>query len=228
MAVPKIIASKIMPRTLEFMDQGAISAVENYKPVGLPKDAEALLLIEVDGSLNCISKDAEKIASICSSLGANVSVADDVFAKQRLWEARRAVSQALYRISPSKINEDIVVPRSKIPDMLHLLKEIGDKYRLKIVNFGHAGDGNIHVNIMTDKSDEENYQRAEKAVKDVFEATLKLGGTISGEHGTGLTKSRYVGMELSSDSIKLMKAIKRVFDPKGIMNPGKMFPPNGS
>ncbi len=228
MAVPKITASRIIPRTLEFMDQGAISAVENYKPVGLPKDAEALLLIEVDGPLNSISKDAEKIASICSSLGANVSVADDVFAKQRLWEARRAVSQALYRISPSKINEDIVVPRSKIPDMLHLLKEIGDKYRLKIVNFGHAGDGNIHVNIMTDKSDEENYQRAEKAVKDVFEATLKLGGTISGEHGTGLTKSRYVGMELSSDSIELMKAIKRVFDPKGIMNPGKMFPPNDS
>ncbi len=228
MAVPKIAAARIIPRTLEFMDQGAISAVENYKPVGLPKDAEALLLIEVDGPLNSISKDAEKIASICSSLGANVSVADDVFAKQRLWEARRAVSQALYSISPSKVNEDIVVPRSRIPDMLHLLKEIGDKYRLKIVNFGHAGDGNIHVNIMTDKSDEENYQRAEKAVKDVFEATLKLGGTISGEHGIGLTKSRYVGMELSSDSIELMKAIKRVFDPKGIMNPGKMFPPNDS
>ncbi len=228
MAVSKITASRIIPVTLEFMDYEAIHAVEDYKPVGLPKGAEALLLIEVDGPRSLVLKDAERIASICTSLGARVSIADDVFAKQRLWEARRAVSPALYRISPLKINEDIVVPRGKIPDMLRLLRDIGDKYHLKIVNFGHAGDGNIHVNIMTDKNDKEEYQRAKDAVKDVFEATLNLGGTISGEHGIGLTKAKYIGMELPPENIELMKAIKKVFDPKGIMNPGKMFPLNES
>jgi len=224
MAVSKITSLRIIPRALEFMDHEAINAVENYKPVGLPKEAEALLLIEVDGSANSVFKDAEKIASICTSLNARVSIADDVFAKQKLWGARRAVSPALYRISPSKINEDVVVPRSRIPEMLHLLRDIGSKYNLKIVNFGHAGDGNIHVNIMTDRNNKEEYKRAEDAVKDIFEATIKLGGTISGEHGIGLTKARYIGMELSPESIGLMKAIKKVFDPKGIMNPHKVFP----
>ncbi len=223
-AVAKITSSGIIPRTLEFMDNEAIRAVESYKAVGLPKDAGALLLIEVDGPRNSVQEDVEKIAAICTSLGARVNIAEDVFSKQRLWEARRAVSPALYRISPSKINEDIVVPRSKIPDMLQSLKKISDKYRIKIVNFGHAGDGNIHVNIMTDKNNKEEYQRAEGAVTDIFDTALELGGTISGEHGIGLTKAEYIGKELSSDSLELMKAIKNVFDPKGIMNPGKIFP----
>ena len=223
-AVSKITYARIIPRTLEFMDRETIQAVEEYKSTGLPKDAEALLLIEEDGPACSVSENAEKIASICASLGAKVSIADDIFAKRRLWEARRAVSPALYRISPSKINEDIVVPRSKIPEMLRQLKDISKKYNVKIVNFGHAGDGNIHVNIMTDRNKEDEYRRAEDAVKDVFEATLKLGGTISGEHGIGLAKARYVGMELSPENIELMKGIKKVFDPKGIMNPGKMFP----
>ncbi|MEK6527389.1 MAG: FAD-linked oxidase C-terminal domain-containing protein, partial [Nitrospirota bacterium] len=109
---------------------------------------------------------------------------------------------------------------------LSFLKEIGIKYNLKIVNFGHAGDGNIHVNIMTDKNNKDEYQRAERSVKDIFEAALKLGGTISGEHGVGLTKSKYLGMEISPVGIKLMKEIKKVFDPKGILNPGKIFPPD--
>jgi glycolate oxidase len=222
-AVSRITASRIIPRALEFMDQETINAVESYKSIGLPKEAGALLLIEVDGSADSVVKDAEKIASICHSLGARVSIADDIFAKQRLWEARRAVSPALYRISPSKINEDIVVPRSKIPEILRLLRDIGNKHNLKIINFGHAGDGNIHVNIMTDRKNKEEYKRAEDAVRDIFEATIKLGGTISGEHGIGLTKAKYIGMELSSVSIGLMKAIKKVFDPKGIMNPGKVF-----
>ncbi|HDZ62157.1 MAG TPA: FAD-binding protein [Nitrospirae bacterium] len=223
-AVSRIIASRIIPRTLEFMDHETILAVENYKPFGLPVDAEALLLIEVDGAHSSVHEMTEKIVSICTSLGAGVSVADDVFAKQRIWEARRAISPALYRISPSKINEDIVVPRSNIPDMLKSLKEIGIRHKLKIVNFGHAGDGNIHVNIMTDKKDVTEYKNAERAVKDIFEAALKLGGTISGEHGIGLAKARYLGMELSHESISLMKGIKGIFDPKGIMNPGKIFP----
>jgi glycolate oxidase len=226
-AVSKITVSRIVPRVLEFMDYNAIHAVEEYKPFGLPRDADALLLIEVDGPRSSVNEDAEKIAGICTSLGARVKIAEDIFAIQRLWEARRALSPALYRMSPSKINEDIVVPRSRIPDMLHELEDIGSRHRVKIVNFGHAGDGNIHVNIMTDKNNQDEYQRALAAVKEIFEATLKMDGTISGEHGVGITKARYVGMELSPESIGLMKDIKKVFDPKGIMNPGKMFPHNG-
>lgn len=226
MAVPEITASKIIPRTLEFMDHGAIQAVEDYKAFGLPKDAEALLLIEVDGVLASVNTDAQRIAKICTSHGAKVQIADDVYSRQRLWEARRAISPALYRIKPTKINEDIVVPRSKIPEMLFLLRGIEEKHDIKIVNFGHAGDGNIHVNIITDRNNPEESRRAGESVKDIFEATLKLGGTISGEHGIGLTKSQYIGMEISPLSIGIMKAIKSVFDPKGIMNPGKIFPPD--
>jgi glycolate oxidase len=224
LTVSKITSSGITPRVLEFMDNESVKAVENYRQFGLPMDAEALLLIEVDGSRASASEEADKIASICASLNGRVSIAEDMFAKKRIWEARRAISPALYHIKPTKINEDIVVPRGRIPEMLKALKEISEKYDLKIVNFGHVGDGNIHVNVMTDKNDQEEYERAKNSVKDIFEATLKLEGTISGEHGVGLTKKQYVGMELSDTSIGLMKAIKNVFDPNGIMNPGKMFP----
>jgi glycolate oxidase len=222
--VSDIINKGILPRTLEFMDHESIMAVEAYKPTGLPQNAEAVLLIEVDGTATSVPEEAEKVVSLCKKRGAGVKVADDIYARQRLWEARRAISPALYRISPSKINEDIVVPRSRIPEMLKVLYEIGNKKGLKIVNFGHAGDGNIHVNIMTDKENKEEYKRAEQAVEDIFKATLSLGGTISGEHGVGLTKKRYLHLELSRENIRIMKMIKEIFDPKGIMNPGKIFP----
>lgn len=224
LAVSRITSSSIIPRTLEIMDHESISAVENYRKFGLPLNAEALLLIEVDGSNAAVSGDAEKIASICTSCNGNVSVASDQFTKQRVWEARRAVSPALYRIKPTKINEDIVVPRGRIPEMFSSLRKIAEKYGLTIANFGHAGDGNIHVNVMTDKNDPEEYGKAKRAVKDIFEAALELGGTISGEHGVGITKKQYVGMELSDMNIDVMKEIKNIFDPRGIMNPGKMFP----
>lgn len=222
--VGKITSSSIIPSTLEIMDRESIAAVENYRPFGLPIDAEALLLIEVDGPHAAVAEDAEKIASICSSFKGNISIADDLFSKKRIWEARRAVSPALYRIRPTKINEDIVVPRGRVPEMFRALKLISEKYNLTIANFGHAGDGNIHVNVMTDRSNPEEYQRAEEAVKDIFEAALALHGTISGEHGVGITKKQYVGMELSRESIGIMRAIKNVFDPRNILNPGKMFP----
>ena len=222
--VSSITSSAIIPRTLEIMDHESIQAIEKYKKYGLPMDADALLLIEVDGSHSAVSNDAEKIAHICSSHNGNVSVADDIYSRNRIWEARRSISQALYNIKPSKINEDIVVPRGRVHEMLCELKKIADRYDLVIANFGHAGDGNIHVNIMTDKNDKEEYEKAKKAVRDIFEATVKLEGTISGEHGIGLTKKEFIDMELSEVSIKLMKEVKSVFDPKGIMNPGKIFP----
>ncbi len=222
--VSAITTSPIIPRTLEIMDRESIIAVEKYKNFGLPQDAEALLLIEVDGSHASVSIDAEKIASICTSNKGNVSIADDTYAKQRLWDARRAISPALYKISPTKINEDIVVPRSRVADILKTLRDIAERSNLTIANFGHAGDGNIHVNVMTDKNNPEKHKKAVSAIKEIFEATLKLGGTISGEHGVGITKKQYIDMELSDTNIELMKAIKRVFDPKGILNPGKIFP----
>ncbi|MBI5056347.1 MAG: FAD-binding protein [Nitrospirae bacterium] len=222
-AITKITSSGIIPRVLEFMDEESVRAVENYKNFGLPMEAEAMLLIEVDGSHAAAMQDAEKIAKICTSQNGQVSIAEDIFAQQRLWEARRAISPALYRIKPTKINEDIVVPRGRIPEMLQSLREISERYNLKIVNFGHAGDGNIHVNVMTDKNDREEYERAGKAVEDIFKATLSLEGTISGEHGVGLTKKQFLGMELSETSIEMMKAIKKTFDPYGILNPGKIF-----
>jgi glycolate oxidase len=225
-AVNKISLSPVTPRTLEIIDRESIIAVEKYRSVGLPLDTEAVLLIEVDGTHAAVSDDAEKIASICKDCHGMVKIAEDMYSKQRLWEARRAISPALYKIKPTKISEDIVVPRGRVPEILKDLKDIGERYNLTIANFGHAGDGNIHVNVMTDKSDEEEYQRAHSAIKEIFEATLKLGGTISGEHGVGLTKMPYVGMELSEESLRIMREIKKVFDPKGILNPGKMFPPD--
>jgi glycolate oxidase len=223
-AVSKIMASKIIPRTLEFMDREAIRAVENFKPVGLPRDAEAVLLIEIDGHHpSAITKEAEKVADICEHLGAEISMAEDDEARAKLWEARRAISPALYHISPTKINEDIVVPRNRIPDMLQRLRKLSEDKGIKIVNFGHAGDGNIHVNIMVDKKNREEYKKGLDLVGQIFKDTLELGGTISGEHGIGLTKAPYLDMEISGTGLSIMKSIKKVFDPKNILNPGKIF-----
>jgi glycolate oxidase len=223
-AVAKIISAKIVPRTLEFMDREAIRAVENYRPIGLPKNVEAILLIELDGHPSAITKEAEKISDICQSLGAEIEMAEDEVARNDLWAARRAVSPALYQISPTKINEDIVVPRNRVSEMLKRLSKLSEASGVKIVNFGHAGDGNIHVNIMVDKKDKVQYEKGLKLVEQVFKDALLLGGTISGEHGIGLTKSAYIGMEISKTELEIMGSIKRVFDPKNILNPGKIFP----
>ena len=223
-AVSKIISAKIIPRTLEFMDHEAVRAVENFRPVGLPEEAEAILLIELDGHPSAITKEAEKIADICQKLGAEMKMAEDEDARNNLWIARRAVSPALYHINPTKINEDIVVPRNKVTEMLKRLRKLSQESGIKIVNFGHAGDGNIHVNIMVDRKDKEAYQKGLNLVEQVFKNVLLLGGTISGEHGVGLTKAAYIGMEISRTEIEIMKSIKKVFDSKNILNPGKIFP----
>ena len=223
-AVRLIFAQRIIPRTLEFLDSGAIDAVENYKPTGIPKGVEALLLIELDGHPQTITKEAEKISEIIGRLQGEVTMAEDEAAREKIWEARRAVSPALYHLKPTKINEDIVVPRSRIPEMLNILKRLSEETGITIVNFGHAGDGNIHVNIMVDKENKEEYDKARNLVKEIFRATIELGGTISGEHGVGLTKAAYISMEIPPSELDLMKKIKAVFDPKNILNPGKIFP----
>jgi glycolate oxidase len=218
-----ILGQGIVPRTLEFLDSGAVHAVENYKPVGFPQDAAALLLIELDGHPQAIAKEAERITEICRKLQGEVIMAEDDAAREKIWEARRAVSPALFHLKPAKISEDIVVPRNRIPQMLGILKRLGEDSGITIVNFGHAGDGNIHVNLMIDKNDKTEYEKAQKLVAEIFKATLELGGTISGEHGIGLTKAAYISMEVPPAELELMKKIKRAFDPKNILNPGKIF-----
>jgi glycolate oxidase len=223
-AVSGIMSSGIIPRTLEIMDRGAIEAVESYRASGLPSDAEALLLIELDGHPTTIQQEAERVVDICQGLGGSVRQAADEDDRERLWEARRIVSPALHHLNMRKINEDVVVPRSRLPEMLLYLSELSEQSGIGIVNFGHAGDGNIHINIMSSKGDDDEYARAMALVKDIFAKVLDLGGTISGEHGVGRTKAAYIDMEVREHEMELMKGIKRLFDPRGILNPGKIFP----
>lgn len=222
-AVSRIIASKIIPRAIELMDKPAIYAVENYKPTGLPRDIEALLIIELDGYPSTIRNETEMVIDICTALEGDVSVAEDAESRAKVWEARRSISTALYHIKPAKISEDIVVPRNKISSILRELRELSEKSGFQIVCFGHAGDGNIHVNIMADKNIDEEYKVALEIVEKVFEATIRLGGSISGEHGIGITKAPYIGMEVKKRELELMRGIKDLYDASGMLNPGKIF-----
>ncbi|MGE5893784.1 MAG: FAD-binding oxidoreductase [bacterium] len=223
-AVTRIISSKIIPRTLELMDRETIRAIEQYKPTGFPAGSEAVLLIELDGHPRAIAEEAEKTADICATLGADVRSAASDQEREKLWEARRAISPALYHLRPGKISEDIVVPRTRIPDMLTGLRSLSDRSGIPIVCFGHAGDGNIHVNLMIDRHDPGEMTKAHDLIKEIFALTLGFGGTISGEHGVGITKMEYIGMEIKEPAFDLMKGIKKLFDPKNILNPGKIFP----
>jgi glycolate oxidase len=222
-AVSKIISSKIIPRTIEFMDRLSIEAIENYKSFGLPTDIEALLIIELDGYPTTIKREAEKVVSICEGLGGDVAVAEDHIAKDKIWEARRSLSPALFHISPNKISEDIVVPRDKIPHLLKELKKLSENSGIKIICFGHAGDGNIHTNIMIDNTNKEELSVGMGLIKRIFDVTLNLGGSISGEHGIGITKAPYISMELKEKELQIMKDIKKLFDKKTILNPNKIF-----
>lgn len=223
-AVSATIRSRIIPSTMEFIDNAAIRAVESYIQLGLPVDAGALLLIEVDGKAETLDREAEQIKSICMQCGADrVEVARDEAHAQELWRARRAISAAILRLGNTKINEDVTVPRSRVPDLIRGISELAEKYRLNIVCFGHAGDGNIHVNIMVDRNDADAMAMAERAVDDVFELTLKLEGSISGEHGIGITKAPYLIWETGAVALEVMQRIKKGMDPLNILNPGKMF-----
>jgi glycolate oxidase len=224
-AVAEIIRSHTVPRTIEFMDNASIRVAEDYLHAGLPVEAGALLLMEVDGKRSEIRGLARAVEDQSRRLGAvSVRVAETEAEAKRLWEARKAVSPALFKLAPHKINEDIVVPRSRIPELVARIDDLRRQTGLIMVAFGHAGDGNIHFNIMLDKTDPAALKQANDAVEALFDYTIALGGTISGEHGVGITKAAYLAKEVGDETIMLMKRIKQAFDPMGILNPGKIFP----
>lgn len=222
--VTGIIKERIIPSTLELIDGVSLKCVEEYAKVGLP-EAEAVLLIEVDGSTEGVERDSEAVERICMETGAvSVKSAAGKDEVADLWKARRAISASLFRVRPNKINEDVVVPRASIPELIGGIREIAGRRNLLIACFGHAGDGNIHVNVMYDRTNPFEAKAAEDAVTEVFRLTLDLKGTISGEHGVGVSKAKYLSMELKPEAIEAMKRIKAAFDPNGVLNPGKIFP----
>ncbi|MBT2688067.1 FAD-binding protein [Bacillus sp. ISL-47] len=227
-AISKILRSGILPSKMELMDQQSIIAVEEYEPLGLPIDVEAMLLIEVDGHPDALAAELNKVEEKCMESGArNIYAAATKEEEAELWKARKLVSPAIVRIKPTKISEDATVPRSKIPEMFKRLKAIKEKYNIHLVVFGHAGDGNLHPNIIADQRDKEEMQRVEKAVEEIFTAAIELGGTLSGEHGIGVMKAPFMEMELGSTGLDMMKRIKTAWDPNNILNPGKIFPKQG-
>ncbi len=219
--VTEILNTGILPSALEFMDHASMNAVSAYAGTDtFDKDAGSALLIEVDGSQEETKIDIEKIGSVCKRYALSIETAHGLDA-ERLWTARRALSPALTKIKPFKLNEDVVVPLSKLPELVSGVEQIAGSLSLKYANFGHAGDGNIHVNILYDTKDKDEYKRALMAVDQMFDLVIKLGGTVSGEHGVGITKLAYITKELSPAAHRLMRDIKKLIDPNNIMNPGK-------
>lgn len=222
--VSKIIENKIIPATLEFMDNPTIRVVDAFAKLGLPLDMEAILLIEQDGEPETVERDIAVIEQICRSEQADqISVAADEQEALKLLTARRSAFTALARLRPTTILEDATVPRSKIADMVLEINRIASKHHVTICTFGHAGDGNLHPTATTDARDEEEIHRVEAAFEEIFEAAIRLGGTITGEHGVGLVKAPFLEWKVGQAGVDVMKAIKQSFDPHGLLNPGKMF-----
>jgi glycolate oxidase len=222
--VSAIIAARIVPSTIEFMDKSSVMCSEQASPMGLPPGVGGLLLIEIDGNKESVLSQAEKVQAIVRGHNAiRCDLTQDPAESDRLWQARRALSQALYNVAPLKIAEDVVVPRSAIPTLVRALEAMRERFGIPILSFGHAGDGNFHVNLMIQDTREDR-EKAEGAVKEIFAEAIRLGGTMSGEHGIGLSKAPYLAMELSDDVMATMKKVKKLFDPNNILNPGKIFP----
>lgn len=222
--VAAIIADRIVPCTLELMDNFTINAVEDFSNVGLPRDAKALLLIEVDGHPAQVAEDGEKVEQICKKLGARaIQAARNEAEKDKVWEARRAALSALARLKPTLVLEDATVPRSKIPAMVSAVEKLAKKYDIPIGTFGHAGDGNLHPTLLTDRRDAAHWERVEHCVADLFDAALSLGGTLSGEHGIGIAKAGFMKNEVGQSSIDFSRTMKSAIDPNNILNPGKII-----
>ncbi|OQP23962.1 glycolate oxidase subunit GlcD [Geobacillus zalihae] len=223
-SVSKIIANKIIPATLEFLDQPTLEVVEDFARIGLPTNVKAVLLIEQDGPKEVVERDMKKMADICRAEQAvSVQLARSEEEAEALRTARRAALSALARLKPTTILEDATVPRSEIAKMVKAINEIAEKYQVKICTFGHAGDGNLHPTCPTDARNREEMEQVERAFEEIFAKAIELGGTITGEHGVGVMKAPYLEWKLGPAGIAAMKAVKQALDPNNIMNPGKVF-----
>ncbi len=224
-SVAGIIKAQVIPATLEIMDNMTIRTVENYAKVGLPTDAAAMLLIEVDGMANeVVENEAAAVVKVINANNGQLKVASSDAERENLWAARRAALPALAQLNNTVVLEDATVPRSHITDMLVACEKIGKKYNLTLGTFGHAGDGNLHPTILADGNNKEEMSRVHKAVDEIFSVALDLGGTLSGEHGIGIAKMKYLGREFGQSGLNLMKSVKEALDPKYTLNPAKMVP----
>lgn len=222
-AVAGIIAAHILPCTLEFLDNNTIIRVDDFTHAGLPRDAGAILLIEVDGHPAQVAEDAARVEEVLKKNNASaVNVPKDDAEKSKLWEARRQALPVLARARPTTVLEDATVPRSQIPAMLKAINDIAAKYNVEVGTFGHAGDGNLHPTFLCDKRNAEEFKRVEDAVDEVFDTAIKLQGTLSGEHGIGTAKAKWMEKETSKGTIEYSRRLRRALDPKGLFNPTKM------
>jgi glycolate oxidase len=223
-AVSAIIAARVIPCTLEFLDRTTLHCVEAYAKVGLPRDAEALLLIETDGHPAAAADEAARVEAILTQQGAsNVRRAKDAAEGVQLATARRSAFSALARVKPTTILEDVTVPRSELPKMVRRIQEVAAHHRLQVATFGHFGDGNLHPTFLTDERDKDEMHRVELALAEIFDACIALGGTITGEHGVGLAKKNALRRQLGDHSYALLRQIKDALDPEHLLNPGKIF-----
>ncbi len=220
----KFTPEGLLPMAMEVIDKFCVAAIEENFAFGLSKEAGAILLVAVDGSREEVERNAETIERIIGENGGfDILRAKSKEEEDKLWDVRRAISPSLMKYGTLKINEDVVVPRSKVPELIKKVEQIGKKHDTFVANFGHAGDGNIHVNFVVDRDDPAAIERARKCVSETFALSVALGGTISGEHGIGYVKAQYLEYAIDKPTLEIMKAIKKVFDPNGILNPGKMF-----
>lgn len=226
--VSDIVAHRILPTTIEFMERDSVLAVERLSGKEVPHDdAAAHLLIQLDGNRpEAVDADYELVGELCLAHGArDVLVAKDRRTRDRLWEARRLIIESLNHESPVNHMEDVVVPRAELPPLLRGIKEIARRHSVRIICFGHAGDGNVHVNVLKDDLPDERWESlVPKVAEAIYRLALSLGGTITGEHGIGATRRKYLPLALDAAQIEVMRGIRAVFDPNGILNPGKIFP----
>lgn len=226
-ALAEVFRRGLVPRTLELLDRHALDAVRRKTPGRFPEGAGAVLIVETDGrSSELAMEELERIASCCLERAAlDVLVAQDAAQRERIWEPRRVLSMTLAETAPRKMSEDVVVPRSQIPALLRAAEKSSQAHGIRVATYGHAGDGNLHVNVLFAEHEKD---RADRVVAEMMEATVSLGGTISGEHGIGLTKRDFISLEQSEPLIALQRRMKAVFDPAHILNPGKIFPSRGT
>jgi glycolate oxidase len=206
---------------LEIMDITSISAVRKYRSLDIPQEVEAILLIEIDGYEKTVKMELERLKKLLGDT--EIRIAESEEEEDKIWTIRRAISPSIKEIAPKKINEDVTVPISKLAEALVTYKKLGEKYGIPVVSFGHAGDGNIHVNVMLDDMKEKQVYRAEKLVFEIFSETIRLGGVLSGEHGIGITKKKYLPLQVDKNTVNLWKEVKKIFDPENILNPHVIF-----